>query len=274
MTEAFAPRLSVLMCVHNEEARLPSCLERLTFADELVVVLDRCTDGSKALVEAAIAGIGAGRVIEGAFPLEGERRNAALDAATGDWMLEVDADEHIPQALAAEIRRVIATSRFDIHPLRVDNYIGERLVRYGWGAHFGTGQVDRLTRRHVKRWGGQRVHPEVTFTGTGSGGTGKGNGGKGARGPVLETPFLHYVDRDISDMIRRLDRYSSARARDLRERGVDEGLGRNVRRLFSRFYKCYVRRKGYREGQWGFLVALMAGLYPLLSHLKARLERE
>ena len=265
MTESFAPRLSVLMCVHDEEARLPSCLARLMFADELVVVLDRCTDGSKALVEEAIARIGAGRAIEGAFPLEGDRRNAALEAATGDWMLEVDADEHIPEALAAEIRRTIAGSPFDVHPLRVDNYIGERLVRYGWGAHFGTGQVDRLTRRHVKHWGGQRVHPEVTFT---------GSGGKGAKGPVLETPFLHYVDRNISDMIRRLDRYSSARARDLRDRGADEGLGRNIRRVFSRFYKCYVRRKGYREGEWGVLIALMAGLYPLLSHLKARLERE
>ena len=260
MSQGETPRLSVLMCVHDEEARLPACLGHLGFADELVVVLDRCTDGSKALVEAAIAGIGAGRVIEGAFPLEGDRRNAALEAASGDWVLEVDADEHIPAALAAEIRRTIATTPYDVHPLRVDNYIGQRLVRYGWGAHFGTGQVDRLTRRGVKRWGLQRVHPEVTFA--------------GKRGPVLETPFPHYVDRDISDMIRRLDRYSSARARDLRDRGVDEGLGRNIRRLFSRFYKCYVRRKGYREGQWGFLVALMAGLYPLLSHLKARLERE
>ncbi len=260
MSASFAPRLSVLMCVHNEEARLPSCLERLGFADELVVVLDRCTDGSKAIVEAAIARVGAGRIIEGAFPLEGDRRNAALDAATGDWMLEVDADEHIPEGLAAEILHTIATSRFDRHPLRVDNIIGDTLVRHGWGAHFGTSQVDRLTRRHVKRWGGQRVHPEVTY--------------QGSRGPVLVTPFLHYVDRNISDMIRRLDGYSTARARDLRDAGIDEGLGRNIRRVFSRFYKCYVRRHGYREGQWGFLIALMAGLYPLLSHLKARLERE
>ncbi|MEI6559197.1 MAG: glycosyltransferase family 2 protein [Rhodospirillaceae bacterium] len=255
-----APRLSVLMCVHDEEARLPACLGHLGFADELVVVLDRCGDGSKAICEAAISRIGAGRVIEGAFPLEGDRRNAALAAATGDWMLEVDADEHIPEALAAEIRATIASSPFDCHPLRVDNYIGERLVRHGWGAHFGTSQVDRLTRRGIKHWGAQRVHPEVTCQGT--------------RGPVLATPFRHYVDRNISDMIRRLDGYSSARARDLRERGLDEGLGRNLRRVFSRFYKCYVRRKGYREGQWGVLIALMAGLYPLLSHLKARLEPE
>jgi len=45
-----------------------------------------------------------------------------------------------------------------------------------------------------------------------------------------------------------------------------------VRRIFSRFYKCYVGRKGYREGHYGFLIALFAGLYPILSYLKAHLE--
>ena len=41
---------------------------------------------------------------------------------------------------------------------------------------------------------------------------------------------------------------------------------------FSRFVKCYVMRRGYREGGYGFLIALFAGLYPLLSYLKARYE--
>ena len=82
----------------------------------------------------------------------------------------------------------------------------------------------------------------------------------------------HYVDRDISDMIARLDRYTAARAADLRASGDIGSLPNNVRRAFSRFFKCYVSRKGYREGGWGFLIALFAGLYPLLSHLRARLE--
>ena len=59
---------------------------------------------------------------------------------------------------------------------------------------------------------------------------------------------------------------------DLRESGDVGGLGRNLRRIFGRFYKCYVSRRGYREGAWGLLIALLAGLYPILSHLKARLE--
>jgi hypothetical protein len=75
-------------------------------------------------------------------------------------------------------------------------------------------------------------------------------------------------------MLARLDRYTSARAKDLRESGNIGSYGRNVRRIFSRFWKCYVARRGYREGPYGFLIALCAGLYPILSYLKARLEKE
>jgi len=75
-------------------------------------------------------------------------------------------------------------------------------------------------------------------------------------------------------MIRRLDSYTTARAADLRENGNVGSLINNIRRFFSRFLKCYFGRKGYREGGYGFLIALFAGLYPLLAHLKARLESE
>ena len=75
-------------------------------------------------------------------------------------------------------------------------------------------------------------------------------------------------------MLKRLDSYSTAKARDLRENPDGVGYARNIRRMFSRFWKCYVGRKGYREGKYGFLIALMAALYPILSFLKARLEEE
>jgi hypothetical protein len=73
-------------------------------------------------------------------------------------------------------------------------------------------------------------------------------------------------------MLRRLDRYTTARAQDLRESGDIGSYGRNLRRIISRFWKCYVGRKGYREGPYGFLIALCAALYPILSYLKARLD--
>jgi len=245
-------RLSALVVAHNEEAQLDDCLSRLGFADELVVVLDKCTDGSK-----AIAGRHGAKLVEGSWELEGPRRNAGIDACTGDWVVEVDADERVMPDLAAELRRTADSAAPGHFLIPFDNYVGTRLVRYGWGAAFGVSAAPRLFARGHKRWGEERVHPSLDL--------------KGPRGR-LENRMVHYVDRNISDMLRRLDRYTSARARDLRDSGDIGSYGHNIRRIFSRFYKCYVSRKGYREGPYGFLIALCAGLYPILSYLKARLE--
>jgi glycosyltransferase involved in cell wall biosynthesis len=252
---AAPPCLSALVVVRNEEAQLAECLSRLAFADEIVVVLDRCEDRSR-----EIAREFTDRIVEGAWEREGGRRNAGIAACRGEWILEVDADERVGPELAAEIGTIVAGSAADWHLIPVDNYVGDRLVRWGWGASFGRSAYAGLFRRGVKRWGDQRVHPAVALS--------------GVQGPTLGARLVHHVDRDISDMLRRLDRYTSLRAQDLRDSGEIGSFGHNLRRMVSRFWKCFIARRGYREGAWGFLIALCAGLYPILSYLKARLESD
>lgn len=247
--------LSVVVCVHNEEPVLEACLQRLCFADEVVVLLDRCTDGSE-----AIARRYADRTVSGEFPLEGPRRAAAVAAARSEWVLEVDADEIVTPTLAAEVRALVDSAPdADYFQVPVDNYVGDHLIRHGWGGSFGTTSVARLFRRGVKAWGLEHVHPTVRFS--------------GREGAILRHGIVHHVDTDIGDMMRRLERYTALRAVDLsaRPRG---GVASNLFRAVRRFYKCYVGRKGYREGDWGVLIALMAALYPLISTLRARLEAE
>jgi len=248
-------KLSALVVAHNEEQRLAACLERLGFADEIVVVLDKCTDGSK-----DIASRFTDRLVEGSWELEGPRRNTGIGACRGEWIVEIDADEHVTPDLAAELRSVAEMSTFAYHDIPVDNWIGTHLVRRGWGASFGKPAYPGLFRKGAKIWGDQRVHPALTLT--------------GKKGPTLSNRVQHYVDRDISDMIRRFDGYTTARAKDLRESGtIGSGL-HNVRRIFSRFFRCYVSRSGWREGGHGFLIALFAALYPLVSYLKAKYDRD
>lgn len=249
-------RLSALLVARNEAARLEGCLASLAFADEIVVVLDRSTDASAQIAQAAGA-----RVVEGEWALEGPRRNAGIAACSGDWVLEVDADETVPPELATLIRASIADSPHGFHRVAIDNYIGGRLVRHGWAGSFGTTAKPILFRRGAKHWRAQRVHPGLDWNGT-----------EGAK--IEAAAIRHDVDRDISDMLRRLDRYSSLRAADLLESGDIGTLPGNLRRFFSRFFKALVTRGGYREGGWGLLLAFCAGLFPLLSHLKARLEPE
>ena len=117
-----------------------------------------------------------------------------------------------------------------------------------------------LFRKGTKTWGPQRVHPHLTVT--------------GRKGALLKNTLEHHYADGISDIIMRLDRNTTARARDLRESGELGVFANMVRKIFSRFWKCYVLRRGYREPGYGVIIALCAALYPVLSHLKATLEEQ
>ena len=248
------PKLSALIVAHNEEEQIAECLESIKFADEIIVILDRCSDKTKEIAEQYGA-----KTIEGSWEIEGARRNLGLDVCTGDWILEIDADERVTPELAIEIRENIKKFSDGYFQIPFDNYISQRLVRYGWGCSWGVSSAARLSSKGAKTWGMQRVHPSIKLHG---------------KKRQLTARINHYVDRDISDMIKRLDSYTTAKAKDLRDNPDNVGYIRNIRRIFSRFFKCYVSRKGYREGKYGFLIALMAGLYPILSYMKANLEKE
>ena len=247
--------LTALVVVHNEEAVLRDCLSRLDFADEIVVVLDRCTDGSR-----AIAGEFTDRLVEGAWEMQGDRRNTGIAACAGDWIMEVDADEWITPELAAEVRRVIDSGAGDYFDIPVKNYVGGRHIRYGM-ASGGFGKeswLGGLFRNGAKTWENKRIHPSATYA--------------GVKGPMLQNPVVHHIDRNISDMLDRLDRKTTGHARDMVDRGTVGTFPNMLRKIFSRFYKCYVRRKAYKEGGYGFVIALCTALEPMLSHLKATLE--
>jgi hypothetical protein len=93
---------------------------------------------------------------------------------------------------------------------------------------------------------------------------------KGIEGHKLSHAMVHYMFRDLAHMFQVLNHYSSLNARSLAlmTDTRKETLGHHIRRVFTRFFKCYVRRQGYKEGRYGFAVALCAGLYPLFSYLK------
>jgi glycosyltransferase involved in cell wall biosynthesis len=245
--------LTVYLPVHNEEKHLDDCLKLLHFADEILVQLDKCTDRSKEIALSHNA-----KIIEGRWDTEGDRRNAGIEAASGDWILEIDADERVSPELAKEILETTKTSPFQLHCIPMDNYIGETLVRYGWGAYIGVSQKVLLFRKGAKIYVPETrvTHAEVNF--------------HGKFGPVLKAPLVHYMDRNLSDTIRRFDSYTTARAKDLINSGNLETFRKNVVRLFSRFYKSYIRRKGYKEGSLGFFIGILAALYPMVSYIKAK----
>lgn len=261
MTEVNIPesnlRLTGLMVVHNEEGVIEEALKSLHFCDEIVVVLDRCTDSTLEIVKKY-----ANCIIEGGeaenFHVEGVRRNTGINACKGHWILELDADERISPELCTEIQTILKTQKEDGYYLvPVRNYVGDRWVKYGWAGSFGTNTVARLFAKGSKVWGKGLVHPSIELN------------NKLGR---LTQPIIHLVDTDINDMIDRLKRYTDARAKDMAAEGELPPFRTSVRKGLTRFYKSYLGRKGYREGRMGFLLALMAMMFIILSHIKAEVE--
>ena len=247
------PTLSALVVARNEEIQLADCLSCLGFADEIVVVLDRCDDARPRSPGGSPTGSSrAPGSARGTGAMPGSRRAAATGSSKST------PTNGSARSLRPKSAAVVAHSAADWHLIRVDNYIGDRLVRWGWGASFGRSAHAGLFRRGAKRWGEGRVHPAIALS--------------GSQGPTLGAPLAHYVDRNISDMLRRLDRYTSARARDLRDSGDIGSFAHNLRRIFSRFWKCYVARPRLSRRRMGFSDRAVRGALPdpVLSEGAAR----
>jgi glycosyltransferase involved in cell wall biosynthesis len=245
-------KLSALVCAQNDEARLADCLRRLDFCDEIVVVADRCIDRT-----AEIARQFGARVIDGIFPLESQRKAAGVAACLGEWVLEIEPDEHVDAKLAYEIRAAIhgrpGGDWFDV-PLA--NHVGETLVRRGWGAGLGEVMAPRLFRRSMKRWKAARVAPDVVLEGRYAG--------------AIETPISRWADADVGQLMGRLNRQTALRALDLADAEAGGKLMRDVARGLRQFWTCYVWRQGVREGELGLAISLMAGLDAVLCGVRAR----
>ena len=104
----FAPHmpdiaLSVTLITHNESRHIAACLKSVAFADEWVVVDSGSTDGTREIAES----LGARVVKTDDWPGFGVQKNRALALARGRWVLSIDADERVSEALAARIQEAI-----------------------------------------------------------------------------------------------------------------------------------------------------------------------
>lgn len=244
-------KISAVIVAHNEEKKIEECLKSLDFVDEIVVVLDKCSDRTKEIVQKFTD-----KIIEGSWNIEGARRNVALNAATNDWILEIDADERISIGLAEEIL-MIKNSQPCCFVAPIANYIGKRHVRFGWLRTLCVLQRQTLAYRGLKKYHEDKeVHPTCDLFG---------------EIKFFKNPVIHLVDDNIADFISRFNRYTNWKANDMIfMKKIKGGFFYSILSFKLRFFKSFFVKKGYKEGLLGFFIAVLCGLYPLVSYLKAR----
>lgn len=240
-----APRVSVTVITWNEEERLRRCLESVTWADEIVVV-DAGSEDKTAQIARSFTDHVVVRAWDGFAP----QKNFALERATGDWILSLDADEEVSPELADEIRRVIAAPTADGYAVPRRNIFWGKWVRHG--LLYPDWQV-RLFRRGRGRFVARQVHESVEIDGA------------VAR---LAGALVHRSYRDVADFLTRTNRYTTLAADEWVRAGRRVRATDLVLRPFGRFLSMYVVHGGWLDGWRGFLLAVLYAYYVFVRSAK------
>ena len=228
--------LSVAIIARNEAHRIARCLQSVAFADQIVVLDSGSTDDTVAIAR----GLGADVEVTPDWPGFGPQKNRALARCRYRWVLSIDADEQVSDALAAEILRVLREAPAEATVAgywlrRSSRYCGQ-VIRHGL---WGNDRVLRLFERQRGRFTDARVHESLVCDG---------------ETRVLEGILVHDSVDSPEDARSKARRYAFLGAEALRARGRGGSLQGGVHAGWS-FLRGYLLRAGFLDGRFGLTLA-------------------
>lgn len=227
-------RISVIVITKNEAASIARCLESVSWADEIIVLDSGSTDDTVSICREYTV-----HVHQTDWPGFGPQKNRALDRASGDWVLSLDADEWVTPALRDEIARIVAQSQ-DVDAFRIprqSSFCGRFMRHSGWWPD----HVVRLFRRGGAKFSDDAVHERVVVDGK----TG-----------TLHTPLMHETFVDLEELLAKMNNYSTLSAQAMHRGGKRSGLSKAVARAAWAFVRTYFLRGGFLDGREGFMLAV------------------
>jgi glycosyltransferase involved in cell wall biosynthesis len=236
--------VSLIVITRDEEALIGQCLaSAASFCRELVVV----DSGSQDRTVAIATAMGA-RVIPHEFTNYVRQKQIALDHATSEWVLLLDADEQATYQLGREIDDAIRS------PAPAGGYRIPRVLyhlRHYYTRPIYRDRPVRLFRRALSHIGGVDPHDKVVVDG---------------RIGRLHAPILHFSYRDVADHVSTINRFSTRGAAQLHPSPM------TAVRMFThplwRFFNFYVLRGGFLDGGPGLYAAMTAAFYVFLKYAK------
>ena len=242
--------LSITIIGHNEIEHLRELLPQLKWADEIVYVDCESHDGSlEAMREAGC------RVYSRPNNTNlNVNKSYAMEQANGDWVFYVDPDERIPEILVSEIEKVIQDTTNSAFKLNRRNHYFGNWLRHG--SQYPDTQL-RLFRKDSAHFPNRHVHEKLVV---------EGSIGK------LNNDMLHFPYLNISQFLSKFDFYTRVEAGYLRDSGVRITAGNSLRFLvlkpFSRFFRRYFLKGGFRDGLPGLFCAIFDALNFVVRYFK------
>ncbi len=241
-------KLSVVIITLNEEDRLEDALKSCTgVADEIVVVDSYSTDKTCEIAEQYGA-----KIFKNTFVDYGSQKNIALDKASNQWVLNLDADERISDQLKKELTAFKTKTGIDVDGFRINRktaYLGKWVTHSGWYPD----RKLRLFKKNKSQWKG-RIHEALILDGNTA---------------HMPGDILHFTYRDITDHINRLNRYSQMQARDIVDKKKNLLYLRSLLLPPITFIRFYIWKLGVLDGLPGLVIALVSSWATAMKYLKA-----
>ena len=238
-------KLSVTIITLNEEKNIRDALESVKWAYEIVVVdsgsSDKTVDICKEYTE---------KVFYNPWPGYMAQKNFAVDKATYQWILSIDADERVTPRLVKEIQEVLQYPKADAYAMpRHVFYLGKWIDHSGWYPDYKV----RLFRKDNARWGGINPHDVVIVNG---------------KVEYLKGDLNHYTYKDISHHVNTINNYTTISAGEYLKLDKKANLWDIILRPAATFFKKYFLKQGFRDGFPGFVIAVSSAYYVFLKYAK------
>jgi glycosyltransferase involved in cell wall biosynthesis len=239
--------LSVITLALNEEHNIAECLSGVQWANELIVVdsgsVDKTVEVAKRFTD---------KVLRVEWKGYGATKNFALQHASSEWVLWLDADERVTPELAKEMQSLLDRNEASVGGYTVARrafFLGKWIRYGGWYP----GRVMRLFRRGKARFTETNVHEQLVV-----------DGDTGA----LRNDLLHYTDPTLYHYFDKFNKYTSLAAKDMMARGRTGSLVDLLLRPPFMFTKMFLFRLGFLDGIHGFLLAIVSSLYVFVKYAK------
>lgn len=241
------PSITATIICCNEADRIEACLESIAgWVDEIVVLDSGSTDGTLDIVRRYT-----GKIWQTDWPGFGPQRNRALEKATGDWILYIDADERATPELRAEVDRVMCAPDFDRTLLKMP----WRTLLFGKPLRFGrfTSPQSRLFLRSGARFRDDLVHEAIMLP--------------ECRAGLLRGELEHDSWRSYEHIQEKHLHYACLLARQKYARGKRGSLIYAGARFFTDFAQQYLLRLSILDGWRGLLISLVLAHYALHKYV-------
>jgi glycosyltransferase involved in cell wall biosynthesis len=236
-------KISVVIITKNEAQNISDCLESVKWADEIIVVDSGSEDET-----ISIAKRFTDKVLINEWKGFADQKSFAMNQATNEWILSIDADERVTEKLKDEILNS-DLNQFDGYRIKRENYFLGKLIRgCGWGNDYQL----RLFRKSKTKLTNRLVHEGFEVEG---------------KIGQLKNSMLHFSYRNFSDAITKINHYSTLEAIEKQNRKKVTAFTIVVTPVVA-FLQHFFLRKGFIDGIYGLFVSIMHAITKLQVQLK------